>query len=737
MCIVSKEIEFDNRFYKGHEVTDEILSYIYKLSQISNEYVVFHSISNKEQWNIINSKINKKMNDLTVLSNRYSDDLSKIKDDIKKLRSIFKNIDNSYQKMKDTNRVIDKNIEYEFIVDFTLSSNQLNNDYNDLLEKINNSRKNRINERWNSVIFIYLINILFMIFIFIWLRSVILSGIVALESGIEKMEEGDLSVKISEKGPKEFKKLSILFNNMANELSESIDELNKSKENIRITLNSIGDGVISSDIYGRVTHMNPVAERLTGWKIEDAKDKDIDKIFDIINEETREKIKSPYKAVMDTGKIVGLANHTVLKSKNNEEYNIADSGAPIYDKDMNIVGVVIVFRDVTEEYRMKGQVERKKRLEALGQLAGGVAHDFNNMLSGVIGAAEILKLKFDNDPSTEKIINIIIDSAQNGAELSKKLLSATRKQVTTLEKIRMNPIVKDCEFILKRTINKNISIELDLKAERDIVLGDVSNLQSALLNLGINARDAMPEGGKLIITTKNENIESLYSEKHPDFLVPGEHIVIEFRDTGIGIGKENIERIFEPFFTTKPIGHGTGVGLTSVFNCVRAHHGYIDVKSEIGKGSSFILYIPLTSEIKEEKNDEDKEKTYCLISGKSILIIDDEEVLRTTYKMILKEHGAKVYTADNGASGIEVFKEHKDEIDVVIVDWIMPVMGGEDCINNILKINPQMKIIISSGFTMDSKAENIYNKNKSHFEFIKKPFLIEKLCAKIESLLKK
>ena len=507
-------------------------------------------------------------------------------------------------------------------------------------------------------------------------------------------------------------KLSV---NLLSIATESEEELRKSSENLRITLESIGDAVIATDIKGNVSRMNPVAEKLTGWKIEDAAGKPLPEVFHIVNALTRDEVENPVEKVLATGEIVGLANHTVLIAKNGIEHQIADSGAPIHDLQRNVVGVVLVFRDVTKEYQLQEQLNHSQRMDAIGQLAGGVAHDFNNMIGAILGASEVLEKKLTDDKS-RKFHKIIVDCAERAGNLVEKLLAFARKQPESSTKVDVHQVINDSVTILKNTIDKRIEITVKNEADSFMVIGDPSQLESVFINLGINSSHAMANGGTIHIETAVVDLDSHYCEASTFDLMPGKYIQVEFRDSGLGIPHEILAKVFEPFFTTKEQGKGTGLGLSAVYGTIQQHGGAITVYSEENEGTCFSISLPLSSSSGRAKTKVEKIKEG---SGR-ILIVDDEPAMRATAQAILEEIGYDVELAENGQQGLDIYSANHEIFDLVILDMIMPVMNGRDCFHALQEVNKDVKVILTSGFTLEKDLHDMKEKGLS--AFVRKPY---------------
>ena len=490
----------------------------------------------------------------------------------------------------------------------------------------------------------------------------------------------------------------------------------RSEEKLRITLNSIGEGVIATDAEMRVTKVNPVAEKLTGWPAHEAIGRSLLEIFRRVDLETREPLENPAKAILSGGELTTRADNTVLIARNGRECQIAESVAPICDEAGMEVGVVLVFRDVTEEKALQEQLLHSRKMETIGQLAGGVAHDFNNMLGGIIGAAELLKKRLPPEPKTEKFLGMIMESAERAADLTKKLLAFSRKQHIGSTPVNVHSALRKTLALLINTVDRRIQIHTDFAAESAIVAGDLGQLQNAFLNICINAVQAMPEGGQLEIATQVLELDQSDCDAGSFDLQAGPYLEVEIRDNGCGIPAENLERIFEPFFTTKMQGKGTGLGLAAVFGTVQQHHGAVTVYSELGAGSSFRVLLPLTDAptILEDP------KEQPLGGSGLILVVDDEAVMRATAAAILEDLGYQVRLAENGRSGLEDFRAHWKKIDLVLLDMIMPEMNGRDCFIEMRKIDPTAKIVLSSGFAHSADLADL--RAAGLVGFIRKPY---------------
>jgi PAS domain S-box-containing protein len=560
--------------------------------------------------------------------------------------------------------------------------------------------------------------------------------ILPLESEHEQI--GFEIFKLSDTNGKKYQniaeKVASAFNisKLIDKISQQNLALRKSEENLRITLNSIGDAVITTDAEGKITGMNPVAELLTGWELSYGLGSSMTDIFRLVDAKSFTEIDDPVRKVLQTGNVVDLDSDTVLLTKDRKERRIAISGSPIRNARDEIVGVVLIFRDITEQQKMEEELRQAQKMDSIEQLAGGVAHDFNNMLAGMSGAAELIAFRTGKDEKIAKFIDMILDTARRAADLNQKLLAFSRKGKTQYVAVNVHDCVMDTVKILEHSIDRRVTITMELKADIATVKGDLSQIQNIVLNLGLNARDAMQDGGELTIASSNVDLNNEYCRISQFNIEPGPFVEISVRDTGTGISREIQEQIFDPFFTTKEIGKGTGLGLSAVYGMVCDHKGAIEVISKPEKGTLFKIYLPTdASAVITEKTDKDK-----IITGKGcILIVDDETVVVETLRTMLTDLGYELLTAEDGAEGVRIYEKYVNTIDLVILDMIMPKMSGYDTFKAMKKINPDVKILLSSGFTRDANMEEL--QQKGAMGFIQKPYSYAKLSKILATVLKK
>ncbi len=381
-----------------------------------------------------------------------------------------------------------------------------------------------------------------------------------------------------------------------------------------------------------------------------------------------------------------------------------------------------------EEARIREELFQTQKMEAIGTLAGGIAHDFNNMLQGILGYASLLKMKIKEDDPIYKPLEVIERSAERAADLTKQLLGFARKGKYFEEPLELNDIIYNVLQIISRTFDRSIEIKIDLDNKLWTVEGDKGQIEHVVLNLCINARDAMPAGGILRIETFNKEIKE--GDDSYSTIIPGKYVLIKVVDTGMGMDEETMKHIFEPFFTTKGIGRGTGMGLAMVYGVVKNHDGFITIESEIARGSTFTICLPAVEKKPEREEKKGKEIPY----GRGrVLVVDDEEFIRGLSREALEGLGYDVLEASDGKEAIEIYKAEKGKIDLVILDLIMPKMGGKETFEMLKEIDPDVKVLISSGYGIDPQAREMLDSRAKGF--IQKPYNIAEIAEVIKGII--
>lgn len=384
-----------------------------------------------------------------------------------------------------------------------------------------------------------------------------------------------------------------------------------------------------------------------------------------------------------------------------------------------------------EKEILQEQLNHNRRLDALGQLAGGVAHDFNNLLAGIMAAAQYLgSPKRNLNEKEKKFVEMILQASTRAANLTAKLLTFSRKDVKKVNDVDIHKVINDSVDILRNTLDKKIKVSITKDAEIKWCIGDYSALQNVLINMGVNASHAMPDGGEIGFSTRNLKLSDVYCQNSPFDLSPGCHIEIEVRDTGLGMSREIQEKIFEPFFTTKEQGAGTGLGLATVYGTIKEHNGAIKVYSEEGVGTVFHILLPCKANSLEQPYIEES-----VIEGEGrLLLVDDEEMIRIVQKQLLEEIGYEVDVAENGRHAVELYQTSETGYDLVILDMIMPELNGEETFYQLKKLDENVKVIISSGFTKEEQLVEL--KTQGLQGFINKPYRDYELSKMIHDVLK-
>lgn len=650
--------------------------------------------------------------------------------------------------------------------------------------------------------------------------------------------------------------------------------LRRSEENLAVTMYSIGDAVLATNAERQITRLNPVAEKLTGWTQAEALGRLVDDVFHVINEETRQPAMIPVDSVLATGKIHGLANHTLLVARDGTERPIDDSAAPIRDSKGKILGVVLVFRDVTEERRarqeilrlnnilekrvverttelreseehfrmmvecvqdyailmldtkgkvvswnvgaerMKGYkaeeiigkhfscfypeeairtgfpdrelsvamtegrfedegwrvrkdgtqflanviitalrdetgnlrgfskvtrditerrenerlMYRAQRLESIGTLAAGVAHDLNNAIAPIMMGLGLIRSKY---PEESPIVNLFEDSAKHAADMVRQLVSFARGAEG--ERITLSPgrLISEMEKLINVSFPKNIQLELKCEPKLPKILGDATQLHQVLLNLCVNARDAMPQGGTLTLEAKHREIDAAYARSIPG-ATPGKYVAFGVRDTGAGIPSQILDRIFDPFFTTKGPEKGTGLGLSTVLGIVKGHAGFLRVYSQPGQGTTFTIYLPVEQDISDSGHMVKASMEYRG-QGETILFVDDESGVREAARAVLRRLNFQPVTATDGADGLIQAAEHRAELFAIITDLHMPHMDGVMFVRSIRSMLPNIPILVASGRMEDEADREL--KALGVPDRLDKPFTEEQLAEALKNLL--
>jgi len=522
----------------------------------------------------------------------------------------------------------------------------------------------------------------------------VIAPLMNLHRAVGLFREGKVVTVRTGSADDEIADLSREFNAMSAALVDREERLSDEKERLAVTLRSIGDGVIVTDADGRVSLLNRVAEELTGWTTEEAAGQPFCSVFRIHHELTREPCENIVGKVMSTGGIVSLANHTALVRRDGREIVIEDAAAPIRDRESQISGVVLVFRDVTEKQRLEVELLKAEKLQSLGVLAGGIAHDFNNLLTGILGNLSLARVAIPPGASGHGYLEEAGAAAERATELTAQLLTFARGGAPVKRAAAIGEILKESSrFILS---GKNVKPAYAFAASLWPVEVDAGQMSQVFNNLTLNAAQAMPEGGTITYTLENVTLAA----GEVAALAAGDYVRIAIRDEGVGISPANLARIFDPYFTTK--GDGAGLGLTSVYSIVKKHDGHLGVTSAPGRGSTFVIHLPAA---RGATLPAAPGQTAVLRGEGAILVMDDERMVREVAEQMLMSLGYDAVTVENGDAAVALYAKTLAQgrpFRAVILDLTIPGgTGGKETVGRLLELDPAARVIVSSGYSND------------------------------------
>jgi PAS domain S-box-containing protein len=516
------------------------------------------------------------------------------------------------------------------------------------------------------------------------------------------------------------------------------EALRESETRYRLLAQNLSDVIYTHDLDFICTYISPSVKQQRGFEVEDIVGRNIlhnltpesadfarkqlDYVLRTIEhrpELARGHRTTQYQAVCKDGSTITLENRTSL----------------LFDDEKRIIGILGVSRDVSdrkqvekEKEELESRYRHSQKMEAIGTLAGGVAHDFNNLLTGILGYTDVLKLELEEGSRAARSVRVIERAATRAQELTVQLLGFARKGKFQSVSVNLNEAIGDVIAFLDRTLHKNIQVAQRLSPKTPWIMGDPSQIHQLLLNLAVNARDAMPAGGKLTFSTELVELDEDAVRAHVG-LTPGRYNLITVSDTGVGIPSDKLERIFEPFFTDKEDGSGTGMGLAMVYGVTKSHRGSVSVHSEVGQGSLFEVYLPYTPNQFERTSKQPRE----LVRGTgTILMVDDEEIIRELARELLGQLGYTVIAVEDGQQAIETFRERRAEIDLVIVDVMMPRMGGRECLQKLREIDPNVRAIFATAYSSEELQERVGGESAG---FLQKPYRMQQLSESVAEAL--
>ncbi len=516
----------------------------------------------------------------------------------------------------------------------------------------------------------------------------------------------------------------------------TLQALRKREEKYRAILESIEEGYFEVDLAGNLTFTNDALCRITGYGREDLLGMNSQRYT---TPETARELDQLLNTIYQTQRPARLERYEIVKN-NGEQAVLELSASLMKNEDGRPVGFHGVVRDVTqrvmadaEKKKLEEQLRQAQKMEAIGTLAGGIAHDFNNALQGISGYTQLLLMKANGNDTTRKYLEAIERSVGRAGDLIRQLMIFSRKVESTLGPVDLNQEVQNAARLLERTLSKNIEIERYLEEDLFKIQADSIQLEQILINLAINARDAMPEGGKLIFSTRNFTIDADTRKGCPE-MKPGDYVLLSISDTGSGMSEKVRQHIFEPFFTTKEKGKGTGLGLAMVYGIVKNHGAHISCYSHAGQGTTFKIYFPVPeTPVHTDAAKEIRESGMVFRGSETILLVDDEPIILDIGDEILGQYGYKVLKAGGGEEAVQLYKNHKNRIDLVILDYNMPGIDGGRCLQELLKINPLVKVLMASGYALNDQIRATLSAGAAGF--IGKPYQLKEILQQVRSVL--
>jgi PAS domain S-box-containing protein len=519
---------------------------------------------------------------------------------------------------------------------------------------------------------------------------------------------------------------------MLDRWADTVRQVRRSEERFRVMVNAIEDyAIFTVDSQGRIDSWNRGAERLLGY----ASSEVLGGTLQVLFPTDQQDIEQELHLAATSGQHQGDA---VRVSKDGKILHVNVTTSAMRDADGNLLGFVRVMRDITERVRTQEELARRdsdlrqaQKMEAVGQLAGGVAHDFNNMLTAIRGYADLVRDEFATSPSARTAFDEIGRAVDRAASLTRQLLAFSRKQVLQPQPLDPNAAVRDIESMLRRLLVGDVELATDLAADAGQITVDPAQLHQVLLNLALNARDAMPGGGRLLIRTRAVELDAAFCDENRG-AVRGPHVMLSVSDNGAGMDPEVLAHIFEPFYTTKELGMGTGLGLSTVYGIVKQSGGYIRVESIPGQGSTFLIYFPRSSAPCPANRPREK-AVPARSSTATILLADDEDAIRRVLATMLERNGFKVLTARDGAEALKVGEQHAGQIDLLVTDMMMPKMHGRELSRRLFSSRPDMRVLFMSGYADNDIIER--GLLDQRMSFIQKPFESSDLVAKVRATL--
>lgn len=510
---------------------------------------------------------------------------------------------------------------------------------------------------------------------------------------------------------------------VALERARLYEQLKASEEKYRSIFENVSVGLYQTTPDGRVLTANPALVRMLGYEsLEDLLAVDIPRDLYL---DPAARMKN-LEVLHRTGRLDGVELR--LRRKDGREIVVLESTRAVTDAAGRVLYYEGTLMDITEKKLLEQQLLQAQKMKSIGTLAGGIAHDFNNLLTGILGYTSLILSQTQPTDRHYQNLLIIEQSARRAAELTEKLLAFSRQKMTQLKPTNLNTVVDETVSLLRHSLDASIEIEVKKEPTLWTTEVDAAQIQQVLMNLCVNARDAMPEGGWLRIETANVVLDDAACQSHE--VSPGPFVRLTVSDTGVGIAPQDLPRIFDPFFSTKEVNKGTGLGLATSYGIVKTHRGFIQVESQPGQGARFSVYLPA---MRTSVAAPQPAPARTAQGRRTILVVDDEAIVRQLAKAILERQGYMVLTADSGHQALQLYQQQGDQIDLIILDLTMPKMSGRVCYQELHKLNPQVKVILSSGYSADEAVQDMLNEGA--LSFIQKPYRVEDLTRAVQEVL--
>ena len=501
----------------------------------------------------------------------------------------------------------------------------------------------------------------------------------------------------------------------------------ESEERYRDFFENASDIIVAMDLNGRMFSLNRAAETASGYTRAELTGLNF---YEMVLPESLARVREMRRAKLE-GEMERTSYEVVVRRKDGSPLTL-EMSTRLIERDGVPVGFQGIARDVTERKRLEAELHQALKMEGIGRLAGGIAHDFNNLLTAILGQAELARLALDDGDQPRTELDQIAGSARRAADLTRQLLMFARKEVTRPEPMSLNELVLGIDKLLRRLIGEDIALMTMPAAGLGLVLADRGQMEQVLVNLAVNARDAMPHGGRLTVETANVTLDEAYARQRPD-VAPGPHVMLAVSDSGSGIAPEVMAHIFEPFFTTKDAGKGTGLGLATCYGIVRQNQGHIAVYSEVGRGSTFRVYLPRVEGVAGRPAPVKAPPDEMPTGTETIVLAEDEPRVRGLIGATLRRAGYTVLEARNGAEALAFARTHTGPIDLLVTDLVMPKMSGQVLTEEVRRLFPALPVLLISGYTEDAAVRN--GQMGQGVGFLAKPFSALDLARRVRAIL--